>query len=83
MKLQFLGAARQVTGSKYYVETNGTRILVDCGMYQEHDFLERNWNVLPVRPRDVDVVLLTHAHIDHCGLLPKFVPEYQQVVEID
>ena len=50
MKLQFLGAARQVTGSKYYVETNGTRILVDCGMYQEHDFLEPNWNILPVRP---------------------------------
>ena len=75
MKLQFLGAARQVTGSKYHVETNGTRILVDCGMYQEHDFLERNWNVLPIRPRETDVVLLTHAHIDHCGLLPKFVAD--------
>ena len=75
MKLQFLGAARQVTGSKYYVETDGTRILVDCGMYQERDFLERNWNPPPFRPRDVDVVLLTHAHIDHCGLLPKFVAD--------
>jgi metallo-beta-lactamase family protein len=75
MKLQFLGAVRQVTGSKYYLETDGTRILVDCGMYQERDFLDRNWNVLPVRPRDVDLVLLTHAHIDHCGLLPKFVAD--------
>ncbi len=75
MKLQFLGAVRQVTGSKYYVESNGMRILVDCGMYQEHDFLERNWNPPPVRPRDIDVVLLTHAHIDHCGLLPKLVAD--------
>jgi metallo-beta-lactamase family protein len=75
MKLQFLGAARQVTGSKYCVETKGTRILVDCGMYQERDFLDRNWNVLPVRPREIDVVLLTHAHIDHCGLLPKLVAD--------
>src|SRR5208282_756455 len=75
MKLQFLGAIRQVTGSKYYVETNGTRLLIDCGMYQEHDFLDRNWNPLPVRPREIDVVLLTHAHIDHCGLLPKLVAD--------
>jgi len=75
MKLQFLGAARQVTGSKYYVETNGTRVLVDCGMYQERDFTDRNWTALPIRPRDIDVVLLTHAHIDHCGLLPKVVAD--------
>ncbi len=75
MKLQFLGAARQVTGSRYYVETNGTRLLVDCGMFQERDFLERNWLPSPVRPRDLDVVLLTHAHIDHCGLLPKLVAD--------
>lgn len=75
MKLQFLGAVRQVTGSQYYVETDGTQILVDCGMYQERDFLGRNWNPLPVRPREIDVVLLTHAHIDHCGLLPKLVAD--------
>ena len=43
MKLQFLAAVRQVTGSRYYVETNGLRALVDCGMFQEHEFLERNW----------------------------------------
>jgi metallo-beta-lactamase family protein len=75
MKIQFLGAVRQVTGSKYCVETDGVRILVDCGMFQEHDYLERNWNDLPIRPRDIDVVLLTHAHIDHCGLLPKLVAD--------
>jgi metallo-beta-lactamase family protein len=75
MKLQFLGAVRQVTGSRYYVETNGTRLLVDCGMFQERQFLERNWTVSPIRPRDLDLVLLTHAHIDHCGLLPRLVAE--------
>ena len=75
MKLQFLGATRQVTGSRYYVETNGRQILVDCGMFQEREFLERNWTVAAVRPRDLDVVLLTHAHIDHCGLLPKLVAD--------
>ena len=75
MKLQFLGADRQVTGSQYYLKTEGARILIDCGMFQERDFLDRNWNALPVRPRDIDAVLLTHAHIDHCGLLPKLVQE--------
>ncbi|MGA2033173.1 MAG: MBL fold metallo-hydrolase, partial [Thermoguttaceae bacterium] len=75
MKLQFLGAARQVTGSQYYLQTNGARILIDCGMFQERDFLVRNWEPCPVRPRDITAVLLTHAHIDHCGLLPKLVEE--------
>lgn len=75
MKLQFLGATRQVTGSQYYLQTNGTRILVDCGMFQERDFLWRNWDGHQIRPRDIDIVLLTHAHIDHCGLLPKLVNE--------
>ena len=75
MRLQFLGAARQVTGSQYYLMTNGTRILIDCGMFQEREFLDRNWEPLPIKPRDVDVVILTHAHIDHCGLLPKLVQE--------
>lgn len=75
MQLKFLGAVRQVTGSQYYVACNGVRLLVDCGMYQERDFQERNWNAFPVRPRDLDAVLLTHAHVDHCGLLPKLVAE--------
>ncbi|MGA2065893.1 MAG: MBL fold metallo-hydrolase [Thermoguttaceae bacterium] len=75
MKLQFLGAAREVTGSQYYFEGNGTRLLVDCGMFQEREHLERNWNPPPVRPREIDAVLLTHAHLDHCGLLPRLVAE--------
>ena len=73
MKLAFFGAARQVTGSCYYVEANGLRILVDCGLYQERPYLERNWSPLPVPPADIDFILLTHAHLDHSGLIPKVV----------
>ena len=75
MKLQFLGAARQVTGSQYYIEADGARLLVDCGMYQERAFLARNWDDSPIRLRDVHAILLTHAHVDHCGLAPKLVRE--------
>ena len=71
MRLQFLGAAREVTGSQYYLCTDGAKVLVDCGMFQEREFLYRNWDSSPVRPRDIDMVLLTHAHVDHCGLLPQ------------
>jgi metallo-beta-lactamase family protein len=73
MKLAFFGAARQVTGSCYYVEANGLRILVDCGLYQERPYLERNWSPLPVPPADIDFILLTHAHLDHSGLIPTVV----------
>lgn len=73
--LTFLGAARNVTGSSYLLDCNGTRIVVDCGLYQERDLRNRNWDPFPVRPDSVDAVLLTHAHLDHCGLLPKFVRE--------
>jgi metallo-beta-lactamase family protein len=75
VKLQFLGAARQVTGSQYYVEADGARLLVDCGMYQERAYLARNWDQSPLRLRDLDALLLTHAHVDHCGLAPKLVQE--------
>ena len=75
VKLQFLGAARQVTGSQYYVQTGGPRLLVDCGMFQEREFLARNWDPSPIRPGDLDALLLTHAHLDHCGLTPKLVME--------
>jgi len=75
IKLNFFGAARNVTGSCYCVEANGSRVLVDCGFYQEREFKHRNWEPFPVPPADVDAVVLTHAHLDHCGLLPKLVRE--------
>jgi metallo-beta-lactamase family protein len=75
MKLAFFGAARQVTGSCYYVEANGLRLLVDCGLFQERSSLERNWADFPVPPQDLDYILLTHAHLDHSGLIPKVVRE--------
>lgn len=75
IKLSFLGAAQNVTGSRYMVETNGQRLLVDCGLYQERDLRGRNWDPFPIPPKSIDAVLLTHAHLDHCGLLPKLVRE--------
>jgi len=74
-KLVFLGAARAVTGSRYYLEANGIRLLVDCGLYQERQFASRNWEQFPVSPDTLHAVLVTHAHLDHCGLLPKLVRE--------
>lgn len=75
IKLQFLGAAQNVTGSRYLLEANGVRLLIDCGLYQERHFRERNWDPFPIPPDSIDAVLLTHAHLDHCGLLPKLVKE--------
>lgn len=73
MKLAFLGAARQVTGSCYFLEAGGLKLFVECGLYQERPFLERNWNDFPVPPEDIDICLLTHVHLDHSGLLPRLV----------
>lgn len=75
MKITFLGANQQVTGSCTMLETKDLRVLVDCGLYQERDYLERNWDPFPVAPSSVDMLLLTHVHLDHCGLIPKFVRE--------
>ncbi|MBM4025744.1 MAG: MBL fold metallo-hydrolase, partial [Planctomycetes bacterium] len=74
-RLRFLGAARNVTGSRHLLEAEGTRILVDCGLYQERQFVARNWEPFDVPPAGIDAVLLTHAHLDHSGLLPKLVKE--------
>ncbi|MFA5239000.1 MAG: MBL fold metallo-hydrolase [Phycisphaerae bacterium] len=75
IKLRFLGAAQNVTGSCHGLEANGTRLLIDCGLYQERQFRERNWTPFPIPPESIDAVLLTHAHLDHCGLLPKLVKD--------
>src|SRR5512140_311251 len=72
--LQFLGAAGTVTGSKYLLEHEGKRVLVDCGLFQGTKELRlRNWEPPPVPPKSVDAVVLTHAHVDHTGGLPRFV----------
>jgi metallo-beta-lactamase family protein len=74
IKLQFLGAAGTVTGSKHLVEADGTRVLVDCGLFQgQRELRERNWERLPVAPESIDAVVLTHAHLDHSGYLPRLL----------
>jgi metallo-beta-lactamase family protein len=75
IKLSFLGAVQNVTGSRHMLEANDVRLLVDCGLYQERQFSDRNWDPFPVEPSSINAVLLTHAHLDHCGLLPKLVKE--------
>lgn len=75
LKLRFLGAAQNVTGSRHLLEVNGAKVLIDCGLYQEREFKARNWEPFVVPPNTIDAVLLTHAHLDHCGLLPKLVKD--------
>jgi metallo-beta-lactamase family protein len=81
--IQFLGAAGTVTGSKHLINTssdaegkNGFQVLVDCGMFQgQKEWRERNWQDTPVPAREIDAVVLTHAHLDHCGWIPRLVKE--------
>src|SRR3972149_10484682 len=74
MRIWFHGAAQTVTRSRHLLEINGHRLLLDCGLYQgrRHDTYERNLN-FPFEPTSVHAVVLSHAHIDHCGNLPNLV----------
>jgi metallo-beta-lactamase family protein len=74
MKITFLGGAGTVTGSKILLESNNKNILIDCGLFQGLDELrKKNWDKLPINAASIDSVLLTHAHLDHSGYLPKLV----------
>ena len=82
--IQFLGATHTVTGSRYLVTCGDTRVLVDAGLFQG-DSQERqlNWKPFPVPPESLDAMILTHAHLDHCGFLPVVVDvETGAVVEV-
>lgn len=73
-KISFYGGVGSVTGSKYLLESNGKKILVDCGLFQgERELRERNWQDPPFNPAELDAVIITHAHIDHTGFLPRLV----------
>jgi len=74
--LQFLGATGTVTGSKYVIDVHGSRMIVDCGLFQGAKELRlRNWESLPINPASINWALLTHAHIDHSGYLPRLVKD--------
>jgi len=75
MRIRFLGASRNVTGSRCLIEANDRRILVDCGIHQERQHRHRDFEPFPVSPDSIDAVVLTHAHLDHCGYLPKLARE--------
>jgi metallo-beta-lactamase family protein len=81
--IQFLGAAGTVTGSKHLINSSldgdgkkGIQVLVDCGLFQgQKEWRERNWKELPIPAKEIDAVILTHAHLDHCGWIPRLVKE--------
>ncbi|KGD90135.1 mRNA 3'-end processing factor [Achromobacter sp. RTa] len=76
LSLTCLGGAGTVTGSKHLLSHGDTRLLIDCGLFQGlKNLRELNWQRLPVSPADIDAVVLTHAHLDHCGYLPRLVTD--------
>ena len=76
IRIHFLGAAATVTGSKFLIETPEQNILIDCGMFQGiKELREKNWEYLPINVEEIDVVLLTHGHLDHTGYLPRLVKQ--------
>lgn len=75
-EIQFLGAAGTVTGSKYLLTHNGRKILIDCGLFQGPKTLRlKNWDKFPVNPAEINSIILTHAHIDHSGYIPRLIKE--------
>ena len=75
MRVKFFGATKNVTGSCTLLQTGEKTLLVDCGLFQERAFRKRNWDPFPSAADEIDGVLLTHAHLDHCGRLPKLIKE--------
>ncbi|HXG57118.1 MAG TPA: MBL fold metallo-hydrolase [Vicinamibacterales bacterium] len=74
--ITFLGAAQTVTGSKYLLETGTSKILIDAGLFQGlKELRDRNWQDLPIKASEIDAIVLTHAHLDHCGYLPRVVKQ--------
>ena len=73
-RLKFLGGVQTVTGSKSLVEVDGKKILIDCGLFQGLKNLRRlNWDDFTVSPESIECIILTHAHLDHCGYIPVLV----------
>jgi len=76
MKVSFYGGAREVTGACYLFETRKTKLLIDCGLFQgSHELSDTNFGPFSFSAKDIDAVLVTHAHIDHIGRIPKLVRE--------
>lgn len=75
MKIRIVGASGNVTGSRFLLESDKSRVLIDCGLHQEREFRARDWEKFPIEPSSIDSVIITHAHLDHCGYLPKLVIE--------
>ena len=74
--IQFLGAAGTVTGSKHLINTGDLQVLVDCGLFQGlKQWRERNWQPLPIPAQEIDAVVLTHAHLDHSGWIPRLIQQ--------
>lgn len=74
--IRFLGAIGTVTGSRFLIETNQAKVMIDCGLYQGLKELRlKNWDRFPIDPSKIDAVVISHAHLDHCGYLPKLVRE--------
>lgn len=75
MRLSFFGGTKAVTGTNYLLETKKSKILIDCGLFYDTLFKEKNREPFPYNPQEIDAIILTHAHLDHTGRLPKLVKE--------